>query len=372
MGWASAGFNYVTHPLSRLIYGPGRVAEVTGILEQLHSRRALVVTSPSIELSGLATRVTGYFPARLGGVFAGVRPHSPIETVEQALAVATSVQADAVVSLGGGSCVDTAKGVVHLHRERTQQLLPHVAIPTTLSGAEFSGGAGITHGSIKKIYRSELYCESVLLDPEVAITTPLALFLPSGFNAIAHCIEGLSSVGGNGLGDALMLHAIRLLAASLIEVKRDPTNRAARGRAQVGAALAALGCWEVPVGLEHALAHVVGGKYKVPHAIAHALLIAPVMRFNHDVVVAAQVAIAEALGVKDTGLPPHTMALRGITRLEELLRELEVPTGLRSFGVEEAGLNDLAEAAREDPCFPTNPRPVRSSVEIVNVLREAL
>jgi alcohol dehydrogenase len=369
--WTKSGFDHRPHPLTRLIYGSGRLAEVGRLVGELGGTRALVVTSPSVRRTGLVDRVVGHLGRLPAALFEDVRPHSPIEVVEAAREATTRAGADVVVSVGGGSAVDTAKGVVHLVRERTGRRLPHVAIPTTLSGAEFTYAAGITHGPTKRIYGPDLFCEVVLLDPEAAAVTPCSLFLPSGLNAVAHCVEGIQSVDGSAVAEAMMLHAIRLLSESLRAVQRAPGDLEARGRAQAGAALASLGIWGVSVGLEHALAHAVGGKYKAPHATVHAILIAPAMRFNHPAVVPAQAAIAEALGVPRDG-DDAGVARRGIERITALLVDLGIPTGLRALGVAEDGLADLAEAAWHDPCFATNPRPVSSREEVVEVLRSAL
>jgi alcohol dehydrogenase class IV len=369
--WTKSGFDHRPHPLTRLVYGAGRLAQTGELVDAVGGTRALLVTSPSVRRTGLADRVGDHLGRRLVGVFDGVRPHSPIEVVEQAREASTSAAADVVVSVGGGSSVDTAKGIVHLVRERTGRRLPHVAIPTTLSGAEFTYAAGITHGRKKRIYGPDLFCEVVLLDPEAAAVTPCSLFLPSGLNAVAHCVEGVQSVDGSAVAEAMMLHAIRLLSESLRAVQREPEDLEARGRAQAGAALASMGIWGVSVGLEHALAHAVGGKYKAPHATVHAILIAPVMRFNHRAVVRAQAAIAEALGVPRNG-DEAAAGRRGIERITALLIDLGIPTGLRALGVTEDGLGDLAEAAFHDPCFATNPRPVSSREDVVEVLRSAL
>jgi maleylacetate reductase len=369
--WTKSGFDHQPHPLTRLVYGAGRLAQVGELVEAVGGTRALLVTSPSVRRTGLADRVGDHLGRRLAGVFDGVRPHSPIEVVEQARDASSRAKADVVVSVGGGSSVDTAKGIVHLAREATGRRLPHVAIPTTLSGAEFTYAAGITHGPKKRIYGPDLFCEVVLLDPEAAAVTPCSLFLPSGLNAVAHCVEGIQSVDGSAVAEAMMLHAIRLLSESLRAAQRDPEDLEARGRAQAGAALASIGIWGVSVGLEHALAHAVGGKYKAPHATVHAILIAPVMRFNHPAVVRAQAAIADALGVPRIGDEAET-GRRGIEQIAALLVDLGIPTGLRALGVAEDGLADLAEAAYHDPCFATNPRPVTSREDVVEVLRSAL
>ena len=371
MFWTKSGFDHRPHPLTRLVYGAGRLGEVGQLVEELGGTRALMVTSPSVRRTGLVDRVGGHLGRRLAAVFDEIRPHSPIEVVEAARHAAASAGADVVVSVGGGSSVDTAKGIVHLVREQSGRRLPHVAIPTTLSGAEFTYAAGITHGPTKRIYGPDLFCEVVVLDPEAAAVTPCSLFLPSGLNAVAHCVEGIQSVNGSAVAEAMLLHAIRLLSESLRAVQRDPADLGARGRAQAGAALAVLGNWGVSMGLEHALAHAVGGKYKAPHATVHAILIAPVMRFNHPAVVRAQTAIAEALGVPRDG-DEAGAARRGIERITALLVDLGIPTGLRALGVTEDGLTDLAEAAWHDPCFATNPRPVSSREDVVEVLRSAL
>src|SRR5262249_9851184 len=167
-------------------------------------------------------------------------------------------------------------------------------------------------------------------------------------------------------------HALRLLTDALTEISRTPGSVEARGRAQVGAALAAMGCVGMAAGLEHALAHVVGGRHKAPHALIHAVLIAPVMRFNHDFVVSQQAAIATALGVSGDGLSKTELARRGIARLAGLLDELGIPAGLGALGVTEADLPELARLVRNDHNFATNPRPVQSDAEVLAVLNDAL
>jgi alcohol dehydrogenase len=281
------------------------------------------------------------------------------------------VGADAVVSVGGGSAIDTAKGVVHFRLEESGTRLAHVAVPTTLSGGEYTGAAGITHGPIKRLYRGpHMPASLVLLDPEAAAITPLSLLLPSGLNALHHCVEGVCSIRPNGMSDAMFLHAVRLLAAALPRLKERPADLAARGLAMVGAALAALAIPGVPMGMGHALAHAIGGRYKTPHATTHAILIAPVMQFNHDAVTLAQASIAGGLGVSDHGDPARA-ARAGIERVRSLLVDLGIPTGFSALGVPGNEVEEVARAAMDDPCFPTNPK-AASLDDVVRVIRSAL
>jgi alcohol dehydrogenase class IV len=354
-----------------VFYGRGSLGQVATARERLRLRRMFIITSPSVARHPFIRRLREALGDTLAGEFTGVRTHSPIETVEEAAARAAAVESDGVLSVGGGSAVDTAKGVVYLIRERQARRLTHLAVPTTLSGAEFSDGAGITHGSIKRIYRPDLFCAAVVLDPDVAATTPVDLFLASGLNAIAHCVEGVCSVRSNPISDAFLLQALRLLSEALTAARTNETDVAARGRAQVGGALAAVGSHNLPVGLEHALAHAVGAHSRAPHALVHAVLIAPVMRFNHESVVPGQAAIADALGAKGDGTPA-ALARQGIARIEQLLVDLGIPTGLGALGVRQESLEEIAEAAYDDPCFPTNPRRVERREQVVAVLRDAM
>jgi maleylacetate reductase len=369
--WVDGRFDFTPHPVSRVLYGRGRLAELGEMLGSLDRTRAVVVTSPSVRRSGLVARAEAALGGRLASVFDGTRPHSPVEVVREATALAARVGADAVVSVGGGSAIDTAKGIVHFRLEESGTRLAHVAVPTTLSGGEFTGAAGITHGPIKRLYRGpHMPASLVLLDPDAAAITPLSLLLPSGLNALHHCVEGVCSVRPNGMSDAMFLHAIRLLATALPRLQERPADLEARGLAMVGAALAALAIPGVPMGMGHALAHAIGGRYKTPHATTHAILIAPVMQFNHDAVVDAQASIADGLGVSDHGDPARA-ARAGIDRVRSLLVDFGIPPGFSALGVSGDEVEDVARAAMDDPCFPTNPK-AASLDDVVGVIRSAL
>lgn len=371
MLWLDGKFDYTPNPVARILYGCGRMAELPDVLKFLGRTRALLVTSPSLRRSGLVKRVETILGKSLAGIFDSTRPHSPVEAVQDANKLCKEVAADVVISLGGGSCIDTTKGLLHFRHEDRGDHLPHIAIPTTLSGAEFTKAAGITHGALKKVYIGDHMIPSVVvLDPEAAIMTPPSLFLPSGLNAIHHCVEGVCSIKANGISDATHLHAIRLLRMALPQIRQYPDNIQVRGLAQVGGALAVLASYGVPMGIGHALAHAICGKCKTPHAITHAILIAPVMEFNQEVVLPAQVAIAEALGVPVEGEPTR-IGQEGIDRIRQLLVNLEIPTRLSELGVQDFDLKEIAQATMDQPFFSTNPKPATLE-DLVAVIRAAL
>ncbi|MBI4494005.1 MAG: iron-containing alcohol dehydrogenase [Chloroflexi bacterium] len=363
-------YDYTPPPTGRTVAGAGRLDEVGDLLEALGRRRALVVTSPSLVAQGaLLSRLVASLGPRLGGVFAGTQRHSPIEVVRAALAQARAARADSVVSLGGGSSVDTAKGVVWYAETEAPELSPqpltHLAIPSTLSGAEYTPDAGITIGAAKKIHaHAKIVPAVVVLDPDVAAATPRDLFLASGLNALAHCLEGTVSITRSPMADAYYLHAIRLLSEALPAIAEGDV--AARRLAQAAAALA--GSPSREMGLAHALVHVVGGRFRTPHAATHAIIGPAVMRFNQPAVADQQRLIAQALGREVRGLGRDAAAFEAARGVVALRQRLKLPSSLRDLGVPRAELRAAAEEAPYDRYYPTNPAPIPGLEAVEQVL----
>lgn len=366
-------FDYVPISLTKLYFGPGRIKEIFEILDSLNMNQTLLVTSPSIRRSGLADSVEKNLKGKLASTFEQVQPHSPLEIIRKAFELSIDHKVDSVVSLGGGACVDTASGIVYFQLEELNKKLVHIAVPTTLSGAEFTNAAGITHGLEKRIYRGpHMVATVVLLDPEAAMITPPSLFLPSGLNAIHHCVEGICSIRSNGISDALFLRAIRLLQNALPRIRENPNDVEARGEAQVGSSLGSMAIWGVPMGIGHAMAHAIGGIYKAPHAITHSVVMIPTMEYNHDEVIQSQIEIAEAMGLY-SDVKSSEFARKGIQRMRTLLKDLGIPESLSELNISpnDDELKDLAQAVMKDPCFFTNPKPA-SLEDVIHVIRKAI
>jgi alcohol dehydrogenase class IV len=182
-------------------------------------------------------------------------------------------------------------------------------------------------------------------------------------NALDHCLEGIVSIRRSPMTDASYLHAIRLLQSS-----STLDSAAAIIDAQAGAALSSM--YLVPMGLAHALAHVVGGRYRTPHALTHGLVAAPVMRFNRSIVAKQQRMIADAFYIPTGDHDDEWAATRAIEAVDELVHRMGAPIGLRGLGVPESGLRELAQMAISDHNAATNPRPVGPD-EAYEVLRWA-
>jgi alcohol dehydrogenase len=363
-------YEYAPRYTGKTLAGAGRLDEVGSLVSDLGCSRALVVTSPSLVAQRtLLGRLAASLGPRLAATFTRTQRHSPLDVVRQALALAREVKADCLVSFGGGSSVDTAKGVIWYAQLEEPDLgahpLPHVAIPSTLSGAEFTEDAGITIGETKKVHAGpHMVPNAVVLDPLVAAETPLDLFLASGMNALAHCLEGAVSVERSPMTDAFYLHAARLLNEGLPAVKEG--NLAARARCQAAAAMATIP--SRMVGLAHALVHGVGGRFRTPHAATHAVIAPAVMRFNQPIVGWQQRYLAEALGRAVHGLSAEQAAFEAARGVVALRRRIGLPDGLRDFGVPRQRLVEAADDASHDRYFATNPGPPPSRADVLRVL----
>jgi alcohol dehydrogenase class IV len=361
-------YEYTPPEARKIVGGLGALSKLGELAEDLGTQKAVVVTSPSLVREQKTLRqVEELLDYRYLTTFSGVKPHSPIDTVKQVTQLVQDSDADTVVSLGGGSSIDTAKGVVwYSNPDGEDATIKHIAIPSTLSGAEYTTDAGITFPDGKRVHRHpRIVPPGVILDPNVVATVPLEFLKTSLLNALAHCLEGLVSIGASPMTDASYTHGIRLLNDSHTRLDTDQGRYLAQG----GAALAAI--HQVPVGLAHALVHIVGGKFKTPHAATHAIVGPAVMRFNLPYVASRQRAIAESFGIATAGLTDHQAAWEAVKAARGIATNLGVPAGLRDLGVPEDRLLEVAEEVPHDPCFITNPKEIDSPEETMTALRWA-
>ncbi len=332
-------FRYETLPV-RVVFGAGaartRVAEE---IERLGARRLLVLTGKSGE--ALARDLSRPVADRVAAVFTGVRPHVPVEVADDARGCAVAAEADAVLSVGGGSATGTAK-VVALTTG-----LPVVAVPTTYAGSEVTSMWGLTEGGTKTTGVNPVVQPRVVIyDPELTVSLPAGLSAVSGLNAMAHCVEAFWAPGRNPISSLIAEEGIRALATGLPAVVADGADMGARSDMLYGAYLAGSAFAVAGSGLHHKICHVLGGAFDLPHAETHAIVLPYVLAFNALAAPEAASRIAAALGADD--------AARGLV---QLCRQLGVPRGLREIGLRE---EQLAGAVRsiQDAVPPDNPRPV--------------
>ena len=365
-------------------------------LDGLDVKRALVVCGPTIlEKSNVVQRVQEALGGYCAGLFSGVAPHSPIEVVQRAVEVAGELNPDCLVSVGGGSTHDTCKGIammlaeggdIHDYEMRFEPpdkiIMPHtpyekipiISVPTTMGGAELSrGGGGFTDKALgRKILLSGAGNghRVVIIDCQAIATTPLRIQMGTAIGQLRIAIETVYSTSHSPIGDALALHAIKLLVDYLPQC--EAMDQAVLLNTKTAALLPMLAMASVRgLGMNTAIAHNIGGLYDVSHGEANSIMLPHTMRYNLDGSAERQVLIAEAMGIDISGLSAEEAGLAASDGVAQLCRTLGLPTRLRDVGVPEEGLELLAAATLHDRGLATNPKPISDAGPIMQVLREA-
>ena len=292
--------------------------------------RAFVITGRSLnEKTSLIRRVEALLGGRHAGTFAGIGQHTPAGAVERAAVEAELAAADLLVSVGGGSVIDGTKAVA-----RGLGYPQQVAIPTTLSGAEWANRAGVTDersGRKRGFADPKTVPRVVVLDPEATVFTPEKLWLSTGIRALDHAVEGFLFGGDHPITDVTGLEGARRLMESLPLSRREPEDLETRLELQLAAWLSYFGQANTPMGLSHELGRRIGASYEVPHGITSCIILAPSLR-----AVKGRVQddrwnmLSQALG----GDPPE--------RVSSLVEELGLPDRLREVGVPDEDLEDIA------------------------------
>lgn len=397
-GSAPAG-EYQFPLIEHVRFGPGTVGGLAREVERLGAERVLLVTGTSLATkTDLVDRLAGSLGDRLAGVFSETRQHVPRELVVAATDLARETRADCLVSFGGGSPIDTAKltalclaagvdepsqmSALHSREvegetrepELPEVRTPHIAISTTLSAGEFTRYAGSTdtERGVKDAYGAPgMTPRCVFLDPELTAATPRLLWGSTGLKAFDHAVETVCSTRPQPLADTLALRAIEILTESLVPSADEPGDVALRGQCQVAAWMSILSLSSVPFGLSHALGHQLGANCDVPHGVTSCILLPLVMDFNRAVAAPRQRLIAEAMGIDVSDLDDETAGVAASSKLREIVAALGVETRLREWGVTDADLVAVSEDAVGDFMSLTNPRPVKSSAEVLEILRSA-
>jgi alcohol dehydrogenase class IV len=352
----------------RISFGTGALGRLGEELARVQAQRVFVLTTRSVERNEvLFGELRAALGAPLAGHFAGIGQHAPAASVMEAVAAARSARADALVSFGGGSPIDAAKAVAfslatgldltaadavaRAQRMTPVGLLPHIAVPTTLSAAELSGLAGFTsEDEHEKVgLRGEaLIPTAVILDAKLSLHTPLDLWLSTGIRAVDHAVESVLAEGSHPFSDVLALDALRRLQWSLLATRKDPENLAARTESQLGAWFSFTLPGPAAGGLSHTLSKRIGARHGIPHGVSSCLLLPHVMRYLAPRHASRLARIAAALGVDTREMPDSVATERAANRVAELIERLELPHHLAAYGLSEADLEAAARPVASD------------------------
>lgn len=385
----------VTNWPTRVVFGPGRVASLPDLLAGLGSRRPLVVCGTTVAAGPMLARVRQAVGGLEAAVYPGVALHTPLQSVLAGAEAARRHRADALVSVGGGSAIDTAKCMALMvacggdwapyairyaergseaRRALPRETLPHVAVPTTAgSASEVMPGAGCRDPETrtKLLFRdARLQPRAAVLDPELAVHADATLTAASGMTAVARCLEALYSRDRQPLSEGLALQGLRLLGRGLPRALRSPGDLEARGDGQLGCLLSGLAVDSAMASLVHALGHVLAGRYGFRHGVAHAILLAPAMRLLLPALGEGRHLVAHALGVAQDGQDARAAGDAAAEAVTALLLATPLPKRLAEAGVPEPDLPAIAAAALADHMVAYCPRPVGQD-EILALVRAA-
>jgi alcohol dehydrogenase len=378
--------SFLVPPVETVTYGPGAFDEVSDRVTQVGGSRVMVVLSGSLAGGPVEEALHDRLGSRVIGVYSRTRQHVPRSSVLEALQIARDGRADCVVSVGGGTPIDCAKavalglsaGIRHsedFERYRIRftypstyqvpaidgDVVPQVAVPTTLSGGEHTGLCGVTNDATrsKDAYSSpKLQPRAVILDPWVSEGTPGWLWAASGMRAVDHAVEGILSARHMPMTDALGSGALRLLADNLSASAADPRDEPSRTRCQIGTWLSIFGLTNVGVGLSHGIGHQLAAEFDMIHGVTSAIMLPLVMEFTRAQTLSRLRVIAEAMGVDTRELTDSASADAAIGAVRDLVTNLGVPNRISAAGGTREAFSKIADHVMGDPAVAACPRPV--------------
>lgn len=320
----------------RVLFGSGKAAEhLAAEVTRIGAKKVMLIASEAE--SGIAEDVARNINVTLN--YDEVSPHVPVEKAEKARSAAAEHAVDLLVSVGGGSTTGLAKAIA------LTTGLPIVAVPTTYAGSEATNVWGLTEEARKTTGVDDRVLPlTVIYDPELTLSLPVALSVASGLNGLAHCIDSLWAPRADPLNAALGTEGIRALNRGLPLIKQDPNSPEGREMALYGAYLSAVAFASAGSGMHHKICHVLGGTWNMPHAETHATVLPYVLAFNAPHAPEAAARIAAAFGVDD--------ASDGLRRLREAL---DAPRALQDLGFKAEYIPEAVQIIL--PAIPeSNPR----------------
>jgi alcohol dehydrogenase class IV len=362
--------------IPEVIFGVGTLSEVGRAVRRVGGRRPMLVSDPGVLAAGWVERATPYL-TDVGvdwRLWHDLTPNPKDVEVQAAFESYVESGCDALLAIGGGSCIDLAKAVAIVSGnggqildyegiDRARSLIPPmVMVPTTGgSGSDVSQFCVVT--DTKRHLKATiggraLVPEISLTDPELLTTMSAELTAYTGIDALSHAIESAVSEACDFLSKGLALDAIRGIVEHLPAAVEDPLDLTAREGMARASLQAGMAFTNALLGATHAIAHQIGGALDLPHGLLNAILLAHVMRFNAETHADRYVDVAAALGIRTDELDASSAAERAIERVEALNRALEIPSGLHDIGVDPADFDTFAQGALRDAYIATNPRPV--------------
>ncbi|MCU8104992.1 L-threonine dehydrogenase [Shewanella sp. SM101] len=371
------------------VLGQGAVDDAIGDIKTLGFKHALIVTDKPLVKIGLVGEVA----EKLGQngitatIYDGVQPNPTVTNVEAGLALLKANKCDFVISLGGGSPHDCAKGIALVATnggsikdyegldQSAKPQLPLVAINTTAGTASEMTRFCIITDEARHIKMAIVDKHTTPLlsvnDPELMLKKPASLTAATGMDALTHAVETYVSIAANPITDACAIKAMELIQANLVNAVENGQDINAREQMAYAQFLAGMAFNNASLGYVHAMAHQLGGFYDLPHGVCNALLLPHVQEYNAQVVPARLKDIAKAMGVDVSAMTDEQGASAAIAAIKKLSVAVKIPENLTLLGVKAEDIPTLADNALKDACGFTNPKQA-THAEICQIFTNAL
>jgi aldehyde dehydrogenase (NAD+) len=372
---------------TKIVFGQNSIHEVGQEVDGLKCSKAFLMTDKGVVDTGLAGRVEKALGNKLIGTYDKCIQDSSIHVINEAAEIARSKGADCLVSVGGGSVIDTTKGVAIVLKEGgkiqdhqgyqalSRPQTPHIVIPTTAgTGSEVTYFAVIKdHDNKRKLeYGEDNIIPNVgILDPTMTVGLPPQLTATTGMDAFCHSLESIHANQCSPMADAMALRAIQLIMEYLPQCMENGKDILARGQMLIASTMAGIAFCNAQVALVHAMAHTVGGMFKVPHGLANSILMPHCVRFNADACGDRYVVVARAMGLDMNKINDDNAGEAVADAITAFTKKMGVPQRLRDAGVPENGLVEASEVCLGQGPMVYNPKFISDPAEVLGVFKNA-
>ncbi len=372
--------NYFSPPL--IEFGEGAIANLTNHVKGFGGNKPLVVSDTGLQKVGILNQaLTPLENDKLPfATYVNIEPNPTDISISRGVEVYEKEKCDVVIAVGGGSVMDAAKAI-RLLTTHTPPLEPYyvdsngsekirddmpplICVPTTAgTGSEVSQGAIITDTSLQTTDRWRKraiitrfnMANLALLDPVLSVKMPQPLTAATGMDAITHGIEAYVATKHHPIAEGIALQALKMLGANIRTAYHNGDDILARGEMLLASCMAAFS-FQKGLGAVHSIAHQLSTDAPIPHGVANAILLPPVMEFNLSQVIDKYADIADALGVNVEGMSQNEAACAAIDEIRTLNDLLDMPTGLGAAGLDREKIPKLAADSMLDHCHKFNPR----------------
>lgn len=373
-----------------IMYGKGSLSKVADVVKSYDASHVMIYTDKGVQEAGIVAKLENVL--KEGNIayliYNEVIPEPPLASGNKAVDTLRESEADFVIGIGGGSSLDIAKAAAVLYdhegtveeylnltgtKKVTKKGLPKMLIPTTAgTGSEVTDIAVFSFDTTKDVITDPLLIADVaLVDPELTYKLPSKVTAASGIDALTHAIESYVSIYSSPLTDTLAIDAMKKIINNIRTAVWDGNNEDARKEVSLGSLLAGMSFYNAGVAGVHALAYPLGGRFKVPHGEANAVLLPYVFDHIWPSCIDRMKRVAQIFGINTDNLTPREASIRTVEEIANLVRDCGLPSGLKAYGVQESDLEQFAEEGiQQTRILARSPKPL-SQDDIYDIYKAA-